>query len=141
MSWLNKLTKTVEDGVNRATTEADKAIRIGRLTTEIVGKRNEQDKLYQEIGRTVWQLHRDGQELPAQLSDRFIHIEQLDREVTDLEAQREVIKAGGGPQGQGSSGPTVVVEEEPVATAFCTACGAALPAGAHNCPKCGHQIY
>jgi hypothetical protein len=141
MSWLNKLTKTVEEGVNRATTEADKAIRVGRLTTEIVGKRNEQEKQFQEIGRALWQLHKDGHEVPDELKSRFGRIEELSRELADLEAQRDAAKAGTGPQGQGTTGSTTVVEEETTQTAFCTACGGALPAGATNCPQCGHKVY
>jgi hypothetical protein len=140
MGWLNKLTKTVEEGVNRATTEADKALRVGRVTTEIVGKRNEQDKQLQEIGRALWQLHKDGKQVPEELQSRFSRLEELERELVDLESQREAIKAGVGPQGQGSAQSTTVVEEEPAQQTFCTACGSALPAGASSCPQCGHKV-
>jgi hypothetical protein len=144
MSWLNKLTKTVEEGVNRATTEADKAIRVGRITTEIVGKRNEQEKQFQEIGRALWQLHKDGKDVPEELKSRFGRIEELEKELAALEAQREAAKAGAaaGTGGPAATGATTVVEEEeaPPAT-FCTACGGALPTGATNCPRCGHKVY
>src|SRR5260221_7075791 len=140
MSWLNKLTKTVEEGVNRATTEADKAIRVGRITTEMVGKRNEQEKQFQEIGRALWQLHKDGKEIPEELRSRFGRIEELSKELVDLEAQRDAAKAGTAPQGQRAAG-TTVVEEEAMQTAFWTACGGAHAAVAINCPRCGHKVY
>ena len=140
MSWLNKLTKTVEEGVNKATTEADKALRVGKVTTEIVGKRNEQDKQLQEIGRAIWQVYKDGKQIPEELTAHVARLEDLQRELADLEAQREAIKAGVGAQGQGAPGPTTVVEEEAPRQTFCTACGSALPEGATSCPRCGHNI-
>src|SRR5690242_9761213 len=109
MSWLNNLTKSVEEGVKRATTEAETAIRVGRITTEIVGKKNEQEKQFQEIGRALWQLHKDGKEVPEELKSRFERIEELTKELADLEVQREAAKAGVGPQGQGAPGTTTVV--------------------------------
>ena len=140
MGWLNKLTKTVEEGVNRATTEADKALRVGKITTEIVGKRNEQDKQLQEIGRALWQLHKDGKQVPEELQARFARLEELERELSDLEAQRDAVKAGVGPQGQAATHSTTVVEEETQQQTFCTACGSALPSGASSCPQCGHKV-
>jgi len=141
MGWLNKLTKTVEDGVNRAATEADKAIRVGRVTTEIVGKRNEQDKKFQEIGRAAWQLHKDGKETPEELKGHFGRVEELDRELSDLETQRDAVKAGvaAGPSEAGGAASTIVEEE--ARPTFCTSCGTAIPAGANHCPACGHKIY
>jgi len=60
MGFLEKVSKTVGHGVSRVTTEADKAIRLTRLSGELGGKRHDLDKAYQELGRLAYGLMAEG---------------------------------------------------------------------------------
>ena len=139
MSWLNKLTKGVEEGVNRATSEADKAIRLTKVNNEIGGKTGEMERAFAALGQAVFALHQGGETLHESLTVHVQTLDALQQQLRELEAQREAIKAGAG-EGAPSGAPAPAPAETMATPAFCSACGAPLPPGSAHCPRCGHQV-
>ena len=149
MSWLDRIAKGAQESVNRATNEADRAIKLTRVTTEINGKRGELDRAYALIGHAVWELHQNGSPVPDGLSEQFAGVEALNKQLLELEAQREALRlnptppgapASGAPPSTPAGGPAMegtVIDSDPPRQQFCGGCGAALQAGAKFCINCG----
>lgn len=145
MSWLDRIAKDVQEGMNRATSEADRAIKLTRIGTEINGKRAELDRAYALIGHAVWELHQNGAAVPDGLSEQFAGVDALNKQLLDLEAQREALKLNPTPPGPPpasapSSGPAMegtVIDPDPPRQQFCGGCGAALQPEAKFCINCG----
>ena len=130
MSWLNRLTKGVEEAASRATSEADKAIKLTKVNNEINGKKGEIDRTFSAIGQSCFEMYQSGVALPDSLGGQFRSIESLIGQVKELEAQRDAIKSS-----------AVPADCAPSATpSFCSACGAGLPAGSAHCPNCGQKV-
>lgn len=109
--WLDRITKTVEGGVNRAASEADKAVRVARVSSEISAKQAEMERQFTAIGRLAWEQHQAGTGLPDVFAAQFVLVEQLLHDVSTLEAQREAIKTGAA-TGRGAAAPQPAVVEE-----------------------------
>jgi hypothetical protein len=148
MSWLDRVTKGVAkgvgEGVNRAASEADKALKLTRVSNELAGKKGELDRAYAALGYAVWEMHHEGIALPDGLTARLTELDTLQGEVVDLEQQREAIKAGAPGTAEASQGaePSASTEEtsHSATPAFCAGCGNPLPAGAAHCPNCGRTV-
>lgn len=139
-SWLDKLAKSAQEGVNRATTEADKAIKMTRITNDIGNKKGELDRAFGVIGAVVWEMHHKGETLPDGLAEHFTTVDALQQQLHDLEAQREALKVGPAPGAAPPSGPAMqgtVLDANAPHTAFCGGCGAVLAADAKFCISCG----
>lgn len=100
MGWLNRLSKgveelgkSVEQGVNRATSEADKALKLNRVSGEISAKQAEVDRTFAIIGHAAYSARDSGATLPEDVTSHFATIDTLYREIKELEAQRDTIKS------------------------------------------------
>jgi hypothetical protein len=58
MSFFKKITDTVSKGVSTATEKAQQTVEITRLNSQISGKRKEIEKLYADIGESVYSAYR-----------------------------------------------------------------------------------
>jgi hypothetical protein len=149
MSWIDRLAKGAQEGVSRATTEADRAIKLTRVTTDINSKKGELDRAFSVIGAVVWEMHHKGVTLPDGMAEQFATVDALQQHLQELETQREALKAGPAsaaptaPAGTqpNTGGPATmegtVIDPQASRQIFCGGCGASLAPDAKFCFSCG----
>jgi len=121
MSILDRFTKGVGEAADRAKFEADKALRVRRIKSEVEKLEEQAQQATLAVGKKAVELR------PAGLEELIGSVESLQ---VQLEAKREELAK-------------VQAEEfvEPEATAkFCPSCGTELQAGAKFCPSCGEKV-
>ena len=88
MGLMDKLRK----GVVEVAGEAEKAARIGRLKTEIVGFDEQKGRIFREIGRRVIGVYAEGGRTDPDFSAEWEKIQELDAEIARREADIEETK-------------------------------------------------
>jgi NADH pyrophosphatase NudC (nudix superfamily) len=121
MSILDRFTKGVGDAADRAKFEADKALRVRRIKSEV-------EKLEEQVQQATMAVGTKAVEL------RLAGLEDLVEQVEKLQAQFDT-KKNELAQVQAEE----YVEPEPTAK-FCPNCGTELEAGAKFCPSCGEKV-
>jgi NADH pyrophosphatase NudC (nudix superfamily) len=120
MSILDKFTKGVGEAADRAKFEADKALRVRRIKSEV-------EKLEEQVQQATMAVGTKALELrPAGLQEL---VEQVEKLQVQLEVKNEELS---------SARAEEFVESEPTAR-FCASCGTELQPGAKFCPSCGEK--
>jgi len=120
MSFLDKL----KDGVAEAGNKAKLLVEINRLKVVNLGKQNEIDKQYKEMGRLVYENEAAGEQsgdwpaLRTKLEPVMMNIQHLKWEIEQNLQQIANLSD----------------------TAPCKACGSQVAIGLRECPKCGHSF-
>lgn len=109
----------LKESASKAADKAKDSVEVVRLNSQISAKRGEIEKLYSQIGRTVFQAHAadnlsSAQELIQESSESIIALQQ---EIVQLENKIRIIK-----------------EEKDCV------CGQVLPLEAKFCSTCGHKF-
>jgi hypothetical protein len=130
MGFLDKVRSTVGQGVARVTSEADKTIKLTRLSGELGGKRHDLEKAFQDLGELAF----------AQMQAGKVQIEGIDpirQRVEDLQAQIKTLEGELAEIRVGDRTPEVKVTsvERP-----CPSCGQNVPEGMKFCGHCGHAM-
>lgn len=130
MGFLDKVRSTVNQSVARVTTEADKTIKLTRLSSELGAKRHDLESAYEELGRIAYSLIDDGTLQDERVTTARVKIDDLQAQVKTLEDEMAEIRVG-------DRTPEVKVTsvERP-----CPACGKNVPEGMQFCGHCGHSM-
>ena len=130
MGFFEKVRSTVGQSVARVTVEADKTIKLTRLSNELGGKRHDLDKAYQELGRLAYGLLVEGSIKAEGLAEARQKVEDLQAQVKTLEEELAEVRVG-------DKTPEVKVTsvERP-----CPSCGKHVPEGMQYCGHCGHAM-
>jgi hypothetical protein len=130
MGLFDKVRTTLGQGVSRVTSEADRTIKLTRLSNELGGKRHDLDKAYAELGRLAYGLLADGTITHESLAEVRQKIEDTQEQVKTLEQEMAELKVG-------DKTPEVKVTsvERP-----CPSCGKNVPEGMQFCGHCGHAM-
>ena len=91
MRLMDKLRK----GVVEVAEEAEKAARIGRLKTEIVGFNEQKAGVFRDIGQRIIAVYAEGGRTDPDFSAEWEKIQALDAEIAQREARIEGTKAEG----------------------------------------------
>jgi hypothetical protein len=154
MGFLDNLSKTISQGVDRAKFEADKFQRTTRLQNEINELKRQIDANRMEFGDRAIQLFRAGQIQSATLGEILKAMDALQGSITLKEeelktAQSEVFVEPtpvAGVQAQNipiSSEPPTQARPQATAPAdmkFCPNCQFQMPTSAMFCPNCGARL-
>jgi hypothetical protein len=154
MGFLDNLSKTISQGVDRAKFEADKFQRTTRLQNEINELKRQIDANRMEFGDRAIQLFRVGQIQSATLGEILKAMDALQGSITLKEeelkiAQTEVFvepTPTAGMQAQNvpiSSEPSTQAHSQAAAPAgmkFCPNCQFQMPISAMFCPNCGARL-
>jgi hypothetical protein len=169
MGFLDNLSKSITQGVDRAKFEAEKFQKTTRLQGEVNEFRRQIDGKLAELGQKAYELQRAGQIQSASIAELATAIDQLRsalvvKEEELKQSQVEVFVEP--PPAPGASAPAqqVPVSYEPpaqsppsvqppatqapavqppptaTATKQCGACGFSMPATAMFCPNCGSRV-
>lgn len=168
MGFLDQISKTINQGVDRARFEADKFQRTTRIQGELNELNRQINEKMVEMGQRAYDLHRSGQITSATLAELAQKVENLRNSLVSKEeelkqAQSEVYveppAAPGG--GAGNAAQSVPIEDDrgPAQQAppqagpapqpqpapqqeqkFCPNCGFQMPGTAMFCPNCGNRV-
>jgi hypothetical protein len=170
MGFLDKMLKDVEKGVGRAQFEADKALKVNNLKSEIEKLKRERHDLLAQIGEEAVALYSSGSIALPGLDMQIAKLKELREQMEAKEAQLAAVQAAQfqpaaaagapapAPEPAAQSAPEPAAQPvtpapavEPVTPAaeaapaaarpvFCQNCGAKLPASGAFCPSCGAKI-
>jgi hypothetical protein len=154
MGFLDNLSKTISQGVDRAKFEADKFQKTTRLQNEINELKRQIDANRMEFGDRAIQLFRAGQIQSATLGEMLKGMDALQGSITlkeeELKAsQSEVFVEPTPPVGMQaqnipiSSETPTQARPQPAAPAgmkFCPNCQFQMPTSAMFCPNCGARL-
>jgi len=119
MSFLDKL----KEGVTGAGSKAKLLVEINRLKVVNIGKQNEIDKQYKEIGRLIFENENAGAaslewaEFKLKLEPTLMNIQHLKWEIEQNLQQISNLSD----------------------VRVCKSCGSQVPIGIRECSKCGHS--
>jgi hypothetical protein len=154
MGFLDNLSKTISQGVDRAKFEADKFQKTTRLQNEINELKRQIDANRMEFGDRAIQLFRAGQIQSATLGEILKAMDALQGNITLKEeelktAQSEVfveptptagIQAQNIPISSEQSTQARPQAAAPAGMKFCPNCQFQMPTSAMFCPNCGARL-
>jgi hypothetical protein len=162
MGFLDNLSKSISQGVDRAKFEAEKFQKTTRLQGEANEFRRQMDAKLSELGQKAYELYRAGQIQSASIAELATAIDQMRsalvlKEEELKEAQADVfieppITTPASTQQvpisyeqPAPSGPAVSPAQPPAqpaasATKACGVCGFTMPVSAMFCPNCGTRV-
>jgi zinc-ribbon domain len=154
MGFLDNLSKTISQGVDRAKFEADKFQRTTRLQNEINELKRQIDANRMEFGDRAIQLFRVGQIQSATLGEILKAMDALQGSITLKEEELKVAQTevfveptpAASMQAQNvpiSSEPPTQSHPQAAAPAgmkFCPNCQFQMPISAMFCPNCGARL-
>jgi zinc ribbon protein len=158
MGFLDNLSKTISQGVDRAKFEADKFQKTTRLQNEINELKRQIDANRMEFGDRAIQLFRAGQIQSATLGELLKAMDALQGSITLKEeelksAQAEVFVEPTPPAGvqaqnvpisseptQARPPSTTASNQAPAGMKFCPNCQFQMPVSAMFCPNCGARL-
>lgn len=130
MGFLDKVRSTVGQGVARVTSEADRTIKLTRLSGELGGKRHDLEKAFQDLGELTFAQMQAGK---AQIEG----VDEIRQRIDDIQAQIKTLEGELAEIRVGDKTPEVKVTsvERP-----CPNCGKNVPEGMKFCGHCGHAM-
>jgi hypothetical protein len=152
MGFLDNLSKTISQGVDRAKFEADKFQKTTKLQNEINELRRQFDANRQDFGDRAIQLYRAGQIQSPTLGELLKAIDALQSSITLKEEELKQAQAEVFVEPQSSTVPSQnipITTEAPTTTAraqapagmkFCPNCQFQMPVMAAFCPNCGTRL-
>ncbi|MBU0702601.1 MAG: hypothetical protein KKC18_01885 [Chloroflexi bacterium] len=91
MGLMDKL----RQGVVEVAEEAEKAARIGRFSTEVIGFKEQKGRIFREIGQRVIGVYAEGGQTEPDFSTEWEKIQGLDAEIARRETEIEATKTQG----------------------------------------------
>jgi hypothetical protein len=158
MGFLDNLTKTISQGVDRAKFEADKFQKTTRIQNEIAELKRQIDAKRMEFGDRALDLYKAGQIQSPTLGEIVKGMDALRGSVTLKEEELKTVQAevfvepapgaGAPPAPTPPSGapaqpnaPTATVQgSAPAGMKNCPNCQFQMPAAAMFCPNCGARL-
>jgi len=147
MGFLDNLTKSISQGVDRAKFEAEKFQRTTRLQGEINDLQHQIDSRRAELGDRAFELYKAGQIQSPTLADLVKGLEALRSSVTLKEEELKAAQAvafvepapapSAPPPPAPAATPPVAASQSVAVTKNCPNCQFQMPAAAMFCPNCG----
>jgi hypothetical protein len=147
MGFLDNISKSISQGVDRAKFEAEKFQKTTRVQSEINDLKRQIDAKRAELGDRAFDLYKAGQIQSSTLGDLVTALEALRTSITlkeeDLKAAQSDLYVEP-PPAAGTTPPTAAQnvaqprQGQPVSVAkSCVNCQFQMPASAVFCPNCG----
>jgi len=162
MPFFDNLAKKVSKGLDQASFEAEKLVRVNKLKSELAALRKELLEVKAALGDKVMELAEAGSLSVPELEDSIKavtvlmgRVELQEKELAAVQAETYEDKAGTEVPAATAEGTDVVPEateppapvgaesaqgEEVSPGKTCPQCGAEVPEGAVFCPNCGAKV-
>lgn len=154
MGFLDNISKTFTQGIDRAKFEAEKLARIARVQGELAELRRQMDAKRMELADRAYELYKAGQIQSSTIAALAKDIDGMRSGVTLKEdelksAQSENYVEPVSPVNPTSTAQDVPISVEPTQTVYtsaapdkkaCPTCGFVMPNSAMFCPNCGTRV-
>jgi len=158
MGFLDQISKTLSQGVDRAKFEADKFQKTTRLQGEVNEFRRQIDAKLMEMGQRAYDLQRAGQISAPSISEMAAAVDHLRSSLVAKEEELKVSQndvfidpTGGTPAPAPTQSVPITYDSPPVVTPpaapppvtglkSCASCGFQMPSSAMFCPNCGSRV-
>lgn len=157
MGFLDQISKTISQGVDRAKFEAEKFQRTTRIQGELNDLRRQVNEKLIELGQRAYDLQRSGQINSATIADLSRQVDQLHSQAVNKEeelkqAQSDMYIEPAVPPSPPPSQSVPINYETPTpqppprpaasppATKACPSCSFQMPGTAMFCPNCGARV-
>lgn len=165
MGFLDQISKTLSQGVDRAKFEAEKFQKTTRLQGEVNEFRRQMEAKLIELGQRAYDLQRAGQINVPSIAELAAAVDQLRATLVAREEELKLAQAEQWPEPPASApapslgqqvpisyeppaaspapapGPTVAPPQQPqAAEKTCGNCGFQMPTSAMFCPNCGNRV-
>ncbi|NTV62409.1 MAG: zinc ribbon domain-containing protein [Oscillochloris sp.] len=154
MGFLDQISKTLSQGVDRAKFEADKFQKTTRLQGEVNEFRRQLDTKLMEMGQRAYDLQRAGQISAPSIGEMAVTVDQIRATLLSKEeelkvAQNDVFIEPGvsTPSAAPVQSVPIAYDSPPIVTPpaatglkACASCGFQMPSTAMFCPNCGSRV-
>lgn len=157
MGLLDNISKTIQQGVDRAKFEAEKFQKTTRLQGEVSEFKRQLDAKLMELGQRAYDLQRAGQINAPSIAQLSATVDQLRAALLAKEEELNQAQADNFPEPPTASppapaqqvpisyeAPTVITppasQEAAPAQKGCPNCGFQMPGTAMFCPNCGTRV-
>ncbi|MBU5486545.1 hypothetical protein KQI86_19865 [Clostridium sp. MSJ-11] len=91
-SGLSKIAKTVGDGAATVAKKSGEIVETSKLNLNISSEKNNIEKLYKEIGETIFQKYKNGAMIDVDLEEACKSIEESNKNIEKIKEKIEEIK-------------------------------------------------
>jgi ssDNA-binding Zn-finger/Zn-ribbon topoisomerase 1 len=156
MGFLDQISKTLSQGVDRAKFEAEKFQKTTKLQGELNDLKRQVDEKMIEMGQRAYDLHRAGQISASSIAELAQTVDQLRASLVVKEEELKKAQVDVYIEPARPSGPTAqsvpITHEQPgqygpssastpeAATKNCPTCNFQMPGSAVFCPNCGSRV-
>lgn len=116
MPFLDRLSKSVGRAAEQAKFEADKMVRVNKLNSEVSELGKQMEQITMQVGRQVVEMYRAGTLQVPQLSDQFMQLSELEKQLDTKKGDLDAAKATRFEDVSGPATPEPPVAATPVAT-------------------------
>lgn len=142
MAFLDRLGKGVTRAANQAKFEADKVMRVNKLSSEATELARQVEQMTVEIGRKAIELVSIGQFDVPEMTELAAQIKSVEAALAAKRVELDDAKAAKFEEMEAAPAAPVYTPASAAETApgmHCTNCGAELQPGAKFCPSCGQK--
>ena len=93
MPFLDRLSKSVGRAAEQAKFEADKMVRVNKLNSEVSELGKQMEQITMQVGRQVVEMYRAGTLQVPQLSDQFMQLSELEKQLDTKKGDLDAAKA------------------------------------------------
>lgn len=88
-----RIGKTLRSGAETIVQETKELTRLGRLKLELISLENERGKAFEEAGQLAHTLYKNGNELPEEMKEIFMTIDEVEKRIDTKRKELERIRA------------------------------------------------
>lgn len=158
MGFLDQISKSITQGVDRAKFEADKFQKTTRLQSEVNDVRRQLDVKLMELGQRAYDLQRAGQISAPSIGEMAMMVDQLRASLLSKEEELKEVQNDVFIEPMSSTTPPAPTQSVPIAydsppivtppatppaatgMKTCASCGFQMPGSAMFCPNCGARV-
>lgn len=135
--FFDKVVEGLNKGVSTVSEGSKLLMEKANLNTQIKDVERDKNRLLQNMGTLVYNLHASGEIKIEQCVGMCSEVTAMDQKIIALQQQLQALEV---PKTQPMQYAQTVVPSEPVANGVTCECGFANNEGAKFCAKCGKQI-
>jgi len=141
-----KIGQTLRSSAETLVQETRELTRVGKLKMELLSLENERGRKFEEIGRLTHTLYRGGVELPDDLKEPLLAVDEIEAKIDAKKQETDRLRKEEEKRGRYEVAPQPIDDDvtlppvEPEVMNYCSQCGARLGDADRFCSKCGSPV-